>query len=70
MRQVMRQMGLVSSRSGQVPTNLTIKDALLVVLAVLAIALFIAIGGDDEADLRAHAQWMAQTKDRGAWVMW
>ena len=66
----MRPMGQVPSRSGQVPINLTIHDVLLVLLAVLAIALFIAIGGDDEADLRAHAKWMEQTKDRGAWVMW
>lgn len=39
-------------------------------LVALALALFVAIGGDGEADLVAHDQWEAQVKDQGAWVMW
>ena len=43
---------------------------LLAILAVLAIGMFVAIGGDDATDMEAHAQWMAQTKEDGAWVLW
>ena len=45
-------------------------NVLLAVLAVLALALFVASGGDDAKDLEARAQWMAQAKEDGACVMW
>lgn len=43
---------------------------LLALLAALALALFVAVGGDDAQDLERHGQWMAQTKERGAVVLW
>ena len=43
-------------------------------LPVLLFALFIifacVFGIDDEAGLRAHAQWEADLREQGAWVMW
>ena len=39
-------------------------------LVALALALFVAIGGDGEAEMAEHARWEAQVKDQGAWVMW
>lgn len=43
-------------------------------MLVLLVALFVAIALlsrlDEGADLRAHAQWEADLKERGAWVMW
>jgi hypothetical protein len=39
-------------------------------LAALALAMLLAFGFDDAADLAAHDQWMAQVKEEGAWVMW
>lgn len=44
-------------------------NALLAVLAVLALALFVAMGGDGP-DLEDHAAWMASAKERGTLVMW
>ena len=44
--------------------------ALLAILAALAVAMLVAIGGDDVSDLEARAQWMAQAKEGGAWVLW
>ena len=46
------------------------KTIVLALLAVLAIAILVAIGGDDERDLEAHAQCMEQLAEEGAWVMW
>ena len=48
---------------------MNVKNLLLALIAVLALALFIAMGGDG-ADNEAHAQWMASTKDSGAAVLW
>jgi hypothetical protein len=48
----------------------TRNNVICILLAVLALALFIAIGGDDEAQIKAHSQWEANLKDQGAWVMW
>lgn len=45
-------------------------NAILIVLAILALALFIAMGGDDRADLEEQARWQAGIKGQGAWVMW
>ena len=45
-------------------------NAILLVLAILALALFIAMGGDDRADLEEQARWQAGIKEQGAWVMW
>ena len=45
-------------------------NALLAFLAVLALGLFVAVGGDGAQDLEAHGQWMAQAKEDGACVMW
>jgi len=45
-------------------------NAILIVLAILALALFIAMGGDDRADLEEQARWQAGIKEQGAWVMW
>lgn len=44
-------------------------NVVLALLAVLALALFIAIGGDG-ADNEAHAEWMAETKAAGTAVLW
>jgi len=46
------------------------KNVILALLAVLAIAMFVASGGDDRADLESHGRWMAEAKDSGAAVMW
>lgn len=48
----------------------TRKHVILALLAVLALALFVAAGGDDRADLEAHGRWMATAKESGAAVMW
>lgn len=45
-------------------------DALVAFLVVLAIALLVITGGDDERDLAAHSEWMAQQKEENAWVIW
>lgn len=45
------------------------KNVLLAVLAALALALFAASGGDDSTDLETRAQWMAQAKEVGTWVL-
>ena len=47
----------------------TKKNILLAALAILALALFVAMGGDGR-DLEDHARWMSQAKDAGGWVMW
>ena len=44
-------------------------NALLALLVVLAVALFVAIGGDG-ADCAEHAEWMARTKAAGTAVIW
>lgn len=44
-------------------------SAILIMLAVLALAVFIAMGGDG-ADNADHAVWMAATKDAGSAVIW
>ena len=45
-------------------------DALVIFLIALAIAMFFVTGGDDERDLTAHSEWMAQQKEENAWVIW
>lgn len=46
------------------------KNIICLLLAVLSISLFVAIGGDDERDLAEHAQWMQELEDGGEWVIW
>lgn len=43
--------------------------ALRVALLALALALFVAIGGDGDEPAR-HEAWMHHVKEQGAWVMW
>lgn len=50
--------------------NKRVFSAIGVLLAVLAIAMLVAIGGDGEAELRAHAAWESDLRGRGACVMW
>ena len=59
-------------KSREAKTSVSEVPLMLLAALFLAffIALFVAIGGDDEADMRAHAKWMAETKGDGAWVMW
>lgn len=45
-------------------------NAILLLLAILAFALFVAMGGDDRTDLEAQARWQTGIKEQGAWVMW
>lgn len=47
----------------------TKKNILLAALAILALALFVAMGGDGR-DLEDHARWMSEAKNAGGWVMW
>ena len=50
---------------------ITVDTVIVVGLLVLAVLLCGLAGGcDDEADLVAHAEWMAGLKEGGAWVMW
>ena len=44
-------------------------SALVALLAAMALAAFVAMGGDGR-DLEDHADWMAQTREAGTWVMW
>ena len=44
-------------------------NVLLLLLAALALALFVAMGGDG-AEPERHARWMAKTKESGAVVLW
>ncbi len=45
-------------------------NAILVLLAIIALALFVALGGDDATELEIHGQWMAETESRGTLVLW
>jgi len=47
----------------------SIKGALAVLLAALAIGAYIATGGDGN-DHAEHAQWQQTVTEQGAWVMW
>ena len=46
-----------------------VEQAIGILLIVLALALFAAIGGDG-TDVAEHDAWMQQVKEQGAWVMW
>lgn len=45
------------------------KEALVALLAIIALALFVATGGDGR-DFADHAEWMAHAKDQGTVVLW
>ena len=60
-----------NSLTRQEANAITAETVVLIVLLLLAVLLCGLVGGcDDEADLVAHAEWMAELKEQGAWVMW